>query len=62
MRREVFPKTMLYRGKEEVPDSGSYRCVNLLQRWRKVLERVFERILMVVVDFDEMQCGFIPAR
>ena len=34
----------------------------LLEHGMKVIERIFERTLLKVVELDEMQMGFMPGR
>ena len=41
---------------------GSYRGVKLLEHGMKIIERVLERRIRVLVDFDEAQFGVIPGK
>jgi len=41
---------------------GSYRGVKLLEHAMKIVERVLERRIRLVVNLDKMQCGFMPEK
>ena len=41
---------------------GSYREVKLLEHGLKIIERVLERRIRALVDFDEAQFGFMPGK
>ena len=50
---------LIFEGKGDVMNCGSYRGVRLLKRGMKVIEKVLERKIRVLVDFDEAQFGFM---
>ena len=52
----------IFNGKEYVMDCGSYREVKLLELGMKVIERVLERRIRALVDFDEVQFGIMPGK
>ena len=41
---------------------GSYKGVKLLEHGMKIIERVLERRIQALVDFDEAQFGFMPGK
>ena len=41
---------------------GSYAGVKLLEHGMKIIERVLERRIRAIVDFDEAQFGFMPGK
>ena len=41
---------------------GSYRGLKLLEHGMKIIERVLERRIRAIVDFDEAQFGFMPGK
>ena len=41
---------------------GSYRVVKLLEHGMKIIERVLERRIRALVDFDEAQFDFMPGK
>ena len=52
----------IFKGKGDVTNCGSYRGVKLLEHGMKVIGRVLERRIRALVDFDEAQFGFMPAK
>ena len=52
----------IFKGKEDVMNCGSYRGVKLLEHGMKIIERVLERRIRAIVDFDEAQFGFMPGK
>ena len=52
----------IFKGKGNVIKCGSYRGVKLLEHGWKVIERVLERRIRALVDFDETQFGFLPGK
>ena len=52
----------IFNGKEDVMNCGSYIEVKLLEHAMKIIERVLERRIRVLVDFDEEQFGFIAGK
>ena len=52
----------IFKGKGNVMKYGSYRGVKLLEHGLKVIERVLERRIRALVDFDETQFGFLPEK
>ena len=41
---------------------GSYREVKLLEHGMKIIERVLERRIRALVDFDEAEFGFMSGK
>ena len=69
LRRKEIPdewKTTVvvptFKEKEDVMNCGSYRGVKLLEHGSKIIERVLERRIRVIVDFDDAQFGFMPGK
>ena len=52
----------IFKGKGDVINCGSYGGVKLLEQGMKVIERVLERRIRAIVDFDEAQFGFMPGK
>ena len=52
----------IFKGKGDVMNCGSYRGFKLLDRGMKIIERVLERRIRALVDFDEAQFGFLPGK
>ena len=52
----------IFKGKGDVMNCGSYRRVKLLEHGMKIIERVLERRIRAIVDFDEAQFGFMPGK
>ena len=52
----------IFKEKGDVMNCGSYRGVKLLEHGIKVIERVLERRIRALVDMDEAQFGFMPAK
>ena len=42
--------------------SGSYRVVKLLEHATKIVERVLEGQRQTLVNFNDMQFGFMPGK
>ena len=53
---------LIYKGKGDPLECGSYRAIKLLEHGMKVLERVMERKLRERVNIDGMQMGFMPGK
>ena len=51
-----------FKGKGDVMSCGSYRGVKLLEHCMKIIERVLERRIRAIVDFDVAQFGFMPEK
>ena len=49
----------IFKEKEDVMNCGSYRGVKLLEHGMKIIERVLERRIGALVDFNEAQFGFM---
>ena len=47
----------IFKGKFDIRNCSSYRVVKLLEHGMKVVERVSEKSLCIVVSVDEMQFG-----
>ena len=43
-------------------DCGSYRGVKLLEHGMKTIEKVLERRIQALVDFNKVQYGFMPGK
>ena len=52
----------IFKGKGDVMNCGLYRGVKLLEHGMKIIERVLERIIRALVDFDEAQFGFMSGK
>ena len=52
----------LYKGKGEALDRGNYRGLKLTDQVMKLLERILDPIIRLMVDIDQMQFGFVPGR
>ena len=52
----------IFKGKRDVMNCGSYRGVKLLEHGMKIIERVLERTIRALVDFDEAQLAFMPGK
>ena len=47
---------------KDVMNCGLYRRVKLLEHGMKIIERVLERRIRALVDFDQAQFGFMPEK
>ena len=52
----------IFKGKRFVMNCDLYREVKLLEHSMKTIERVLERRIRALVDFDEAKFGFMPGR
>ena len=52
----------IFKGKGDVISCGSYRGVKLLEHAMKIVERVLERRIRRLINLNEMQFGFMPAK
>ena len=52
----------IFKGKGDEMNCGSYREVKLLEHGMKIIERVLERRIRALVDFDEAQFAFMPGK
>ena len=52
----------IFNGRIDVMNSVSYRGVKLLEHGMKIIERVLERRIRALVDFDKAQFGFMPGK
>ncbi|KAM9364970.1 cilia- and flagella-associated protein 43 [Pholidichthys leucotaenia] len=50
----------VFKDKGDSLDRSNYRVLKLIEHCLKVIERVMEKLLHLVVDIDEMQFGFVP--
>ena len=50
------------KGKGDAMNCGSYRVLQSLEHAMKVIERMLERKIRALVDFDEAQFGFMPGK
>ena len=48
--------------KGDLMNCGSYTGVKLLEHGMKIIERVLERKIRALVDFDEAQFSFTPGK
>ena len=53
---------LVFKGKEDPMECGSYRAMKLLEHAMKVMERVFERRIREKVKNNAMQFGFMPGK
>ena len=52
----------LYKGKGEALDIGNYWGLKLTEHILKVMERIIEDFIRNIVNFDDVQFGFMPGR
>ena len=52
----------IFKGKGDPLNPDSYRGIKLLEHAFKLYEKILDRSLREVVDFDKMQYGFMPGR
>ena len=52
----------IFKGKGDIRNSSCHRAVKLLEHGMKVVERVLEKRLCIIVTVDEMQFGLMPER
>ena len=52
----------IFKGKGDIRNSSFYRAVKLLEYGIKLMERVLEKRLCIIVTVDEMQFGIMPER
>ena len=52
----------IFKEKGDVMNCGSYRGVKLLEHGMKIIERVLERRMRVLDDFNKTQFGFMPGK
>ena len=52
----------IFKGKGDVMNCGSCRGVKLLKHGMKIIERVLERRIRALVDFNKVQFGFVPGK
>ena len=52
----------IFKGKGDVMSCGSYRGVKLLEYAMKIVERVLEKQIRMLVNLNEMQFGFMPGK
>ena len=52
----------IIKGKGDVMSCGVYRGVKLLEHAMKIVERVLESRIRLLVNLDEMQLGFMPVK
>ena len=52
----------IFKGKGDVINFGSYRGVKLLEHGMKIIERVLEKRIRALVDFDKAQFSFRPGK
>jgi len=53
---------LVYKGKADPMECGSYRAIKLLEHATKVAERIFEHKIRQQIDIDDMQFGFIRGK
>ena len=53
---------LVFKGKGDPMECGSYRAIKLQEHAMKVIERVFERRIREKVKIDAMQFGFMPGK
>ena len=52
----------IFKGKGDAMNCGAYRGVKLLEHAIKIVEKVLERKMRLMVKVDEMQFGFMPGK
>ena len=52
----------IFKGKGDVMDCGAYRGIKLLEHAMKIVERVLEKRIRILVKVDDMQFGFMPGK
>ena len=52
----------IFKGKGDAMNCGAYRGVKLLEHGMKIVERVLEKKIRLLVSLDEMQFGFMPGK
>ena len=52
----------IFKESDDVMSSGSYRGVKLLEHSIKIVKRVQERRIRILVNLNEMQFGFVPGK
>ena len=52
----------IFKGKGDVMSCGSYRGVKMLEHAMKIVERVLERRIRTLVNFNKMQLEFMPGK
>ena len=52
----------IFKRKGDVMNCGSYRGVKLLEHGMKIIERMLERKIRALVDFNEAQFGFMSGK
>ena len=52
----------IFKGKGDVMSCGSYRGVQLLESAMRIVERVLERRIRILVNLNKMQFGFMPVK
>ena len=52
----------IYKRKGDVTNCGAYRRVKLLKNEMKIVERVLEKNIRVLMKVDNIQFGFMPER
>jgi len=53
---------LVFKGKGDPTECGSYRAIKLLEHALKVIERVFKRRIREKVKIDVVQFGFMPGK
>ena len=59
---ELSTLILIFKGKGDPMECGSYRAVKLLEHGMKVPEGVLEKRLRQKVKIDDMQFGFVPGK
>ena len=53
---------LIYKGKGDPMDCGSYRGIKLLEHAMKVVKRIFEKIIRQQTDIDDIQFVFMKGK
>ena len=53
---------LIYKGKGDPMECGSYRGIKLLEHAMKVVERIFENRIRQQIEIDDMQFGFMEGK
>jgi len=59
---ELSEIVTIYKNKGDPLECGNFRGIKLLEHAMKVLEKIIEKRLRMLIDIDKMQFGFSPGR
>ena len=52
----------IFKGKGDVMSCGSYRGVKMLQHAVKIVEKVLDRRIQILINLNKMQFQFVPGK